>query len=442
MSRGKEKRGSDRARRPAPHSRAQRRLGVESLESRAMLAGNVLVNVDSAGNLRITGDNADNQFTIIQSGNGSYLIVGQNTTINGLGSRNVTGVRRSLDIDLRGGNDDVTFTGALPGGTFAPRFTASFAVRGGAGSDTINVANVDAAGQVLIDGGGGADNLSVLSVLGDDIVLRTTLGGDSIEADGLAADDLIQIESGEGNDSLSVSNTTARRMTVNTGFGDDELVIDNTTITQSLAVNTSGIASGIGNNGRGDTGTGISGRNGQPDGQNRGGGGTGGGGGGPAPGVAADADEVQITDTFAGSATVATGGDADDVLIEDFETAGNLVVVTGDGNDILALDDVIAFGLSIELGNGNDIAALTNVAVTRRIDINAGAGNDDLALVNIAADQLFAAMGAGNDDVTAGSLVSATTRARIDGGPGADSLTGNGSIAAPLKELVGLESVI
>ena len=145
MSRVSGKRGSNRARRPA--QRNQRTLAVESLESRAMLAGNVLVSVDSAGNVRITGDNADNRLTITQSGNGSYLIMGQQTTINGLASRTVTGVRRSLAMDLRGGNDEVTFTGALPGGTFGPRFTSSFTVRGGAGSDTINITTWQAMGS-------------------------------------------------------------------------------------------------------------------------------------------------------------------------------------------------------------------------------------------------------------------------------------------------------
>jgi hypothetical protein len=406
-----------------------------------MLAGNVLVAVDSTGNLRITGDNADNQLTITQSGNGSYLIVGQNTTINGQGSRNVSGVRRSVTIDVRGGNDDVTFTGAVPGGLFAPRFTSSFVVRGGLGSDTINVTNVDAASQVLIEGGGGADNLNVTSVAGDDIVLRTTLGGDSIDADGLVADDLLQIESGEGNDSVSVFNSFAERMTVNTGFGDDELTIDDTTVDRALAVNTSGNASGIGNNGRGDTSTGVGGRNGQPDGVNRGNPTTSGGGGTP-PVVQADADEFEITDSTVGSATIATGGDADDVTLEDFEAIGNLVVVTGDGDDFLDLLEVIATNLSIEMAAGNDQAFLTNTAITSDISFNAGTGNDDLTLVNIAADELFAVMGSGNDDVAAASAVSLATRARIDGGSGTDSLSGNASITAALKQLIGLESVV
>ncbi len=89
----------------------------------------------------------------------------------------------------------------------------------------------------------------------------------------------------------------------------------------------------------------------------------------------------------------------------------------------------------------DDAPSLTNIAVTRKVEISAGTGNDDLALVNLAAQELFAAMGSGNDDVTASSLVSLTQRARIEGGSGIDSLTGDASITAALKQYLGLESV-
>src|SRR3954454_14187295 len=46
----------------------RRGLRLEQLEGRSMLAGNVFVSVDAAGDLIITGDNADNAVLVQQGG--------------------------------------------------------------------------------------------------------------------------------------------------------------------------------------------------------------------------------------------------------------------------------------------------------------------------------------------------------------------------------------
>ena len=65
---------------------------MESLESRQMMAGDVQVNVNSSGDLMITGDTQDNNIQIIQSMQQGAVIPGQffvrgapntHTTING-----------------------------------------------------------------------------------------------------------------------------------------------------------------------------------------------------------------------------------------------------------------------------------------------------------------------------------------------------------------------
>jgi len=442
MSRGTKNRECNRSRRPA-----QRRLHVEALESRELLAGNVLASVDAAGNLRIAGDNAANSLSIIQSGHNSYLLVGQGTTINGQANRNLTGVRGRVDIDLRGGNDILTFSGELPDGSFSPKFAGSFSVRGGAGSDALTLTNFEASGAVLVDGGGGTDTLDITAAQGDDIVLRTSQGNDAIAATGLAAADLIQIETGAGNDAISLSDSTARRVSVNAGLGNDIVTIADTQIVDSLLVvgnDSSGLASG----GRGDTTTGEGGRNGKPTGTDRsagtsGGGRTGGtGGGGSTPAPVTDADEVSITNITAASATIITGGDVDEVDLVDLDVVGALLVLTGDGDDDLALSNSTAANLSIDLGAGNDLALLANLVVGDRVDLNAGTGNDVVTIANLAADELFAILGSGNDRLTASGSVALTTRARLDGGSGNDVLIGNASITSPLKLLSGLETVV
>ena len=108
-----------------------RKMVVEQLEGRAMLAGNVTVSV-SGGNLIVTGDNNDNAVLIQQTGPNSYTITGFDfdngalsgrqsgpTTIRGAGTdlggdaRLVTGVRGNIIVDLKKGNDSLAVGNSL-----------------------------------------------------------------------------------------------------------------------------------------------------------------------------------------------------------------------------------------------------------------------------------------------------------------------------------------
>src|SRR5262245_19355375 len=108
-----------------------RRLRLECLEPRAMLAGNVTASVNGSGNLTITGSNADNQIEITQVDVDSYLISGTDTTINGETELQVDGVQGSLTVDLKGGADVFAFTGASSGESFSSHFNGSITIKGG-----------------------------------------------------------------------------------------------------------------------------------------------------------------------------------------------------------------------------------------------------------------------------------------------------------------------
>src|SRR5688572_22685435 len=89
--------------------RKSRKLWLESLENRALLAGNVSVSVD--GNvLTIVGDDRGNGVSIQQLDHNRFFVTGfalngSNTTINGqLNGRIVQGVRH-IDVDLNAGWD-------------------------------------------------------------------------------------------------------------------------------------------------------------------------------------------------------------------------------------------------------------------------------------------------------------------------------------------------
>ena len=100
----------------------QRKLRLESLENRNLLAGNVTATVVD-GNLIIEGDDQDNQISIVATENrGQYIIRGRasatfgpiTTTINGSDAEEgilVTGVKRSVHISMGDGNDSVSTSG-------------------------------------------------------------------------------------------------------------------------------------------------------------------------------------------------------------------------------------------------------------------------------------------------------------------------------------------
>ena len=128
---------------------------VDSLESRRLLSGDVLVKV-LYGKLVALGDNQDNAIVINDDG----LAAGQlrvtasgGTTINGSAEPLVlSGVTRGIAAHLRGGNDSVTVDGvALPSGRLK--------LNGGGGNDTIKVLNSTIAGRTQIHGSGGDDSI-------------------------------------------------------------------------------------------------------------------------------------------------------------------------------------------------------------------------------------------------------------------------------------------
>src|SRR5690349_13380959 len=155
------------------------RLRLECLESRAMLAGNVLASVNSAGNLTITGTNAANQIEITQLAANSYLITGTDTTVNGETEFQVDNVRGSLTVDLKGGADTFTFTGAVDE-DFSSSFTGSILILGGSGNDTIAISNVAAANLTVI-GGQGADQVTIdTATLRGTLLVTTEAGVDTV----------------------------------------------------------------------------------------------------------------------------------------------------------------------------------------------------------------------------------------------------------------------
>ncbi|HZZ26785.1 MAG TPA: hypothetical protein VFE46_02160 [Pirellulales bacterium] len=82
------------------------RWGVERLEDRRMLAGNVYV-ANDGGALVITGDSAANVFTLTQTAANTFKVTGSGTTVHG--TNPISGIYNGIFIDMtQGGNDVVT----------------------------------------------------------------------------------------------------------------------------------------------------------------------------------------------------------------------------------------------------------------------------------------------------------------------------------------------
>ena len=268
----------------------RRRLLLESLERREVLAGNVTASVVGA-TLTLKGDGADNSLAIVALGNNRFTVTGLNTTINGSTAAfspnqsifNITG-------NLGGGNDNLGLTNNAQGldtlatsagldleattgltvaqmqaridavttvNTFA--LSGSLTVQGGAGNDLIGIVG-NVAGSVIadlgsanaaggnalgIDGttvaGGVASVGGVLSVTGgsqvDGLILQNAKIGGSVIANLGAGNDSLKIDNaqiraalsallGNGNDQLDIDGLDALSATILAGAGEDVLTID------------------------------------------------------------------------------------------------------------------------------------------------------------------------------------------------------------------------
>lgn len=270
------------------NARGSRRLAMESLETRQMMTGNVLVSV-SGGNLVVSGDSGGNELRIIQSLQngapiaGRFFITGQNgTTINGqtVGQffQNVTG---DLQINLDGGNDRLTLGDGVSNSRFiVPRDLQvdmgdgndvvrldRVSVRDdarlvtGAGSDGVFVkgaigglAGVDnGQNDLTIDTGDRADNIFLENVfvrhnlsvntgnddftdvidmhfmnIGNDTDVRTGAGGDIVRVSDVGFNDDLTIDTGSGNDSVSIDRCQVDELFLSLGTDSDALTLRNT----------------------------------------------------------------------------------------------------------------------------------------------------------------------------------------------------------------------
>jgi hypothetical protein len=288
----------------------KRRLGLEQLETRQLLAGNVTVQyIDFE--LKITGDNATNAIQVFAipgndgSGNtirvvgrsfdgnfhpnGSPIYTGEATTINrAAGPFNFIVPSRKISITTRSGNDAVVFGRPQP---LIETVASGLSINTGAGSDYLSVQNAR-------DENLNPTVFKMTSASGSGADLENE--ADRVYIDGFHAQRSLRLTTGGGNDIVSMNNfgVTNGLTVINTGLGLDRLTLSQMNFDR-LQVDTGGSS--------------ITNR------ENN-----------------SDRDVAIISKLYGNSAEVFLGGGNDTIEVEgEVEFAGSVTIDGGSGNDKL-----------------------------------------------------------------------------------------------------------
>ena len=216
----------------APRSRAATRLGMESLEPRLALAGNIVANL-VGDTLYLTGDRFDNDAIVTLYDGSVHVGSLKGTTINGAPSLSlyVDPARLNLVVDGAAGNDqlwinigtttmaaDVTMRGGdgndwlyLGGpGSGAGLLRGNASIDAGNGDDRVDL-TVNVNGQVDILGGVGADQLNLGTVrIAGNLVIAAGDGNDRVSiADAASVAGTLRLDGGKGRDVITLSSALA-----------------------------------------------------------------------------------------------------------------------------------------------------------------------------------------------------------------------------------------
>jgi len=398
----------------------RRRLFLEGLESRAMLAGNVTAAVNG-NTLFVTGDNGDNNVVIQQTGADRFTVVGVSgsaTTVNGKAEGIVfTGNSvRNFEIDLRGGNDTL---GISNDSAYLDDLSAELAAGGGA-SVTASATTSSALtlrGYANIHGGSGDDAIAVNLVATGAIFVDGNTGSDAVVTEGTTAASLLVITdtanlSTDTSDYVRIRNVNVRgSLIVNTFSGDDVALLTDDTASFILA------DVGLGATSSTSTDTDIL----------------------TAARLVshgdimlfagAGDDEVTVTDVDA-NFFLAVGGIGNDTMGFAYLDVKNASLIGYLGDDAITVDDTIN---AEDPGNPIVVDDTVNTEVTGLLHIDSGEGDDT---VNVNGDAAFnPQLGSlnvwsfGGADTVRVSNLTLSNFAWVDLGAGDDSLA-EGNIVA------------
>ena len=210
---------------------APRRLQLESLETRRLMAGNVKVSA-SGSDLVVEGDDLRNAVEIRQSSPGFYKITG--TTIGGADTKInnkpngmfiFRGEVNNLRISL-GGGDDKLDVGISDRKEISIR--GNLVINGGAGSDWTSIHDVKVGKDLTVNTGTGARDHTFMTgvTVGDDLIVSdpvkvNTGDWDEVHVSAVTVKDQMEFTFRGGNDSVEILSSAADGIYASLGEGDD-----------------------------------------------------------------------------------------------------------------------------------------------------------------------------------------------------------------------------
>lgn len=321
---------------------------LERLESRACMAGDVTVAVDSSM-IRILGDDVANQIQVDQVTPNLVRVTGlEGTTVNGLVAAIVPLDGKELRIDLKGG-DDLLRTDDFNG---QPLIVQRLKIEMGDGLDRVELDETqvlgtsDVAIRLARNDQAAKDVLTIDDAVFNGNVMIVTGGGDDVvDIDDAEFKKDLNIEAAAGNDDVSLNDVeVGRDLRITTQDGDDEVAVVDTDVLRDLKIET-----GKGND---------------------------------AVEAGRDFDFLTVARNVAiaggdGDDTISVAAPSDDVVI-----GGDLTVAGGAGNDDIAVGGgnapvVVAGVIRIDGGAGNDTALLEEVSA-REVTVDFRDGLSDL----------------------------------------------------------------
>ena len=256
-----------------------KKLRLESLENRCLLAGNVTASLAGI-DLNITGDNLGNTISVESFGAGKVQVRGFGTSINGSpdavkvfsvsGSINIhmnagadvvrvtnLVIRDNLNVDLGAGNNEILLGQSASGDNIRFGGTPSgplyvqdnLSVIGNTANDRVFQSNLHVSGVGTVSLGDGNDTVQLDRPAGSTANVEygglfqvfLGVGADSLSINGLVVDDNMVVTDGANSASISITNMDVHgSLTMTTANFADSIGIQNTNVRNTLTVNSQG----------------------------------------------------------------------------------------------------------------------------------------------------------------------------------------------------------